>query len=608
MRPSPCFAVLLTLLALPAQAAMTPEQVWEGLQDLVTRAPGASLSAGSEVRQGDALILSDVVATLPSGSGTATATMPLLTLRQMPDGTVEATPDAEVRLIGTGTGMDGRVTEAEGTVKLSGASARIGGTPGNLTVAPVIAALEGTVAITDPSAGNGASKGNPTGESGDIGTVALSGATIAGTLTLAEAPGAEQVVKLTVGEFSAEVNGIVPEGSLLFSSALSGLDVDLAGKLMGGLDEVAFPGGSLTGKVGLGSMSVGYQMPLAGGEQMAGSVRFGRFLFDTDITAGAQAATDAVPEARGAASLKLAELAYSASGMPDVSGGLLDMSLTARDNSVGVSFFVPAMPAEASLPEALEKGFAVSVQSASGPTDQSMSGTGGELPLSFTLGSEGGTAEFALSRAGLIADLTNKPMTVSGVVPDLGLPFDASLKELALRLAMPLAPGPEAQPFVVRLRLVDLAAADALWDMFDSGRLLARTPAALIADASGTARVTGDMAESDGGDVPIEPVTLDLTDLRATFGGAEVTGKGALTFAMEGETAIPAGTVSLRFTGVYGLLGKLGELGLLPPDAAMGVRGALAAIGKPAGDDRLTSEIEFRPDGTVLANGAPVPF
>ncbi|MEM1234851.1 MAG: DUF2125 domain-containing protein, partial [Pseudomonadota bacterium] len=66
----------------------------------------------------------------------------------------------------------------------------------------------------------------------------------------------------------------------------------------------------------------------------------------------------------------------------------------------------------------------------------------------------------------------------------------------------------------------------------------------------------------------------------------------------------PDGAVDLRLVGGNGLIDALIQMGLLPPDQAMGARMMLGLFMTPSdGPDTLTSRIEVRPDGQVLANG-----
>ena len=67
---------------------------------------------------------------------------------------------------------------------------------------------------------------------------------------------------------------------------------------------------------------------------------------------------------------------------------------------------------------------------------------------------------------------------------------------------------------------------------------------------------------------------------------------------------INEGPTDISLTGGNGLLDKLVQMGLLPQEQAMGARMMMGLFMVPGeGEDTLTSRIEVRPDGQVLANG-----
>jgi len=105
--------------------------------------------------------------------------------------------------------------------------------------------------------------------------------------------------------------------------------------------------------------------------------------------------------------------------------------------------------------------------------------------------------------------------------------------------------------------------------------------------------------------------TLNLNDLLVSFGGAEISGTGALAFdntdtVTYGGMPKPIGTIDLAINGANGLMDKLVQAGLIPEDQVMMGRMMLGMFAVPVGDDMLTSAIEFTADGGILANGQRV--
>ena len=102
---------------------------------------------------------------------------------------------------------------------------------------------------------------------------------------------------------------------------------------------------------------------------------------------------------------------------------------------------------------------------------------------------------------------------------------------------------------------------------------------------------------------------MDLTELKATIAGAELTGTGSFTFYNTdietfGGMPAPSGKLDMKLVGGNGLLDKLVEMGLLTSDDAMGARMMVAMFTNAGaeGADELTSTIEVK-DQVLYANG-----
>ncbi len=144
--------------------------------------------------------------------------------------------------------------------------------------------------------------------------------------------------------------------------------------------------------------------------------------------------------------------------------------------------------------------------------------------------------------------------------------------------------------------------------MVDPMEQLPRDPATLILDVTGTAKMLVDLIDEEFADAeaPGEVESVDINELQVTIAGAELTGEGAFTFDnadMSMGYPKPLGAVDLALKGGNALLDKLVAMGLVPEEQAMGGRMMLGMFTVPAGDDELTSKIEFRDDGGLYANG-----
>ncbi|MFT6694908.1 MAG: hypothetical protein ACJAXU_000398, partial [Paracoccaceae bacterium] len=140
-------------------------------------------------------------------------------------------------------------------------------------------------------------------------------------------------------------------------------------------------------------------------------------------------------------------------------------------------------------------------------------------------------------------------------------------------------------------------------------------PATVAVDVSGKVTVLVDLLDAevldnldDMAGPPMLPVSLDLSELLVSFGGALLEGDGAVkvdlaTAKMIAGVPLPVGEVNLSLKGGFGLMDKLAALGLIPMEASMGIRGMLGIFAKPMGEDRFETKIEFTEEGGILANG-----
>jgi hypothetical protein len=232
----------------------------------------------------------------------------------------------------------------------------------------------------------------------------------------------------------------------------------------------------------------------------------------------------------------------------------------------------------------------------------------GNETVSVVSNGEGGALNFALSKAGLEYGVSGGANQVSIKASAFPVPIDASLASSAFKLAMPVSKGDADQPFAALLKLVDLKVSDGLWNMIDPGMQLPRDAATLIVDVTGAAKLFLDImdptnAQKLDSQPPGELKSLDINEVKLSAAGAELTGAGAMTFKNEGPVPQPVGAIDLQLIGGNGLIDKLVGMGFVPEDQAMGARMMMGLFAVVTGEDTLTSKIEFKEDGAILANG-----
>lgn len=192
-------------------------------------------------------------------------------------------------------------------------------------------------------------------------------------------------------------------------------------------------------------------------------------------------------------------------------------------------------------------------------------------------------------------------------LPEVAAAFSAA----EASFAFPIGKSTEPQDFSIVTRLIDFTVGDNIWGLIDPGAVLPRDPATLIIDIAGKANwlvPPAELAQTTEG-LPAELHALTLENLKLAALGAALTGTGAFTFdnadlATFAGYPKPTGEVNLTLTGANTLIDKLVNLGFVPQDQAMGARMMLGLFARPVeGQDKMTSRIEAREDGSVFANG-----
>lgn len=186
------------------------------------------------------------------------------------------------------------------------------------------------------------------------------------------------------------------------------------------------------------------------------------------------------------------------------------------------------------------------------------------------------------------------------------------IAESAFNLMAPVGKSDTPQDFSLLMKLAGLSVNEDVWKMVDANGALPHDPATVILDLAGKGKWAFNFFDpAQAAAPPAVPGELDaltLKQLQVTAVGAELTGTGDLTFdnagVPPGGMPKPDGTVNLKLVGGNGLIDKLTKMGVVPQDQAMGARMMLGMFAKPGdGPDTMTSQIQFNPDGSILANG-----
>lgn len=238
---------------------------------------------------------------------------------------------------------------------------------------------------------------------------------------------------------------------------------------------------------------------------------------------------------------------------------------------------------------------------------------------------QGGAGKIAVGVDGEELRYAGKVEAVRYVVAAPGLPFEALTAEIGaaeIDLRLPLGPVGGSGGFSLDYRLRDVSPGPEVWMLLDATGGLDRTPAQVDLALSGRLRLPGDMLAqplpgiSRGAALPAELAALSIDRLALSAVGARVRGEGALDFPAEAPAMAPRmapgmrtpeGSIRFELTGADALLERLGTLGIVPANQVMGLRMMLAMFTIPGpSPDSMIVDVEFTPEGRILANGEPL--
>lgn len=263
---------------------------------------------------------------------------------------------------------------------------------------------------------------------------------------------------------------------------------------------------------------------------------------------------------------------------------------------------------------ALKAGFAVDGTVSHGAATFDLAVTEAGKPTKVTGTTEGGDISFNIDAAHLQYGVNGK--AVSFVLASSDLPFPEvklGYEEASFNLLMPVGKTDEAADFAFLTKLVGFTVSDEVWGMIDPAGNLPRDPATVIIDTKGKAKITTDIFDEAAmgalnSTPPGELQSLDVTELKASVAGAELTGTGAFTFDNTDLTTFagvpaPTGKLDLKLTGGNTLMDKIVAMGLMTQDDAMGFKMMVSMFANSAADkDEMTSTLEFKDKG-FYANG-----
>ena len=267
----------------------------------------------------------------------------------------------------------------------------------------------------------------------------------------------------------------------------------------------------------------------------------------------------------------------------------------------------------ADIGAALKAGFAVNGNFSHGATSFSLNANEDGKPTTVSGTAEGGTVAVDMNAAHLQYGVSGKAVALTIASADIPFPeVKVGYQEFAFDLDMPVAKSDTPADFKLLTKLVGFTISDEVWGMIDPAGSLPHDPATVVIDTKGKATMTADLFDEaamvDGSAPPPQVNALDITEIKASAAGAELTGVGAFTFDnSDMETfagmPLPTGKMDIKLTGGNTLLDKIVAMGLLTQDDAMGFKMMVSMFANSAADkDEMTSTLEFKDKG-FYANG-----
>lgn len=266
-----------------------------------------------------------------------------------------------------------------------------------------------------------------------------------------------------------------------------------------------------------------------------------------------------------------------------------------------------------------------------------------------TLSGEAGELNLKIGKEGLVYGGSAGKQAFEMTISEMPAPIKYAIDSSSFDIQFPISKSDEEQPFKIGYSINGMSLNEDIWSLFDPNENLPRDPVSLVLDVTGAAKISRDLLDPsfakdledqaddleaeadmdmpgadgetmdhdmaqddmdhdmDGTDDPlpidVRKVTINRFDLKAV--GAHAEASGELVAPEGGTMDQPIGKINATYEGVNGLLDALVEMGLFGPEDAMGYRMMMSAFAKPVdgSDDKLSTELEFKEDNQIFANG-----
>lgn len=543
----------LTLLTAPS-FALTPEEVWTAWTAEYART-GYAVTEGSRDLAGEVLTLKDVTFVQKGEADTMTVRAPQIVLTATGDGKVRTTFGDGFGIELVSRNADDQPVTITGSVKAPGMEVLSSGD-----------AAARTDAVTAPSAVATLDRiDRPEGEDAtDVATVTLTDVT---GESLSKDGGRSVTSSSRTGKLDYTIDYAGDGDSIKASGSIADLEA-------GG--EVGMPGdGAL-------DFSGQINAALKAGAMLTGTVKLGAGTHAFDFAGTAE---DDTPE----------------SGKMTVGVGGTELSFRMAQDGLAYQGAMTGLDVQLSA-SSMPQPVAYRLDEASFDVQAPVLAAATPAPFKFAY-SLGGLvlgeevwAQFDPARK-LPRDPASVDIDLTGMVKLTSDLFDPAWREAAADDA------PDGQPGgAAGADLTDPEAVEGAEATVPDG-----TGDAAPGDADGAVSADGSAADAEAAPMPFDVTELTINQFALSGAGVKAEAKGTLTVPEGGDISAPVGTISARYEGVNGLIDTLVAMGVISQEEVMGYRMMLTMFAKPGdGTDVLTTELQFKEGGEIIANGQKI--
>jgi hypothetical protein len=245
------------------------------------------------------------------------------------------------------------------------------------------------------------------------------------------------------------------------------------------------------------------------------------------------------------------------------------------------------------------------------------SGTSAQDGMAFAYESTGGPSSAVVEIVDGLLTYSVKGVDATILLTPEGMPMppvNLSMREVGMEIIVPFSAADAPALATIGLKFGDVAVGEELWAMIDPMQSIPRDPLNIDVNLTSNMLFPGDFAAAVAGEVGdpfalVKVSDVNINSFLVSVAGASVTAAGALTINNDGPFPMPSGTVNVEVNGAQGLAEKLVALGLIDQMQSGMALGMIMSFAKPgSAPDQFVSEIEVMEDGTILANGMPLPM